>query len=419
MKKQKFLVFVIGIIILTSCNKKNPTETQPKITHPQANIPWASLADSPWPMYHHDPQSTGRSQYKGPRQGIIKWKFEPDSTALIWPAIIIGSDSTVYFSTQNEKTQYGTSSFLYAVYPDGTLKWKYQFEDTQTSDFAPLIAADGTIFIGTTGITDYLNAIDPNGTLKWRRKINVASQINIGLDGTLYFRGGDGYLYAVSQDGAILWNIKEGYGFYYYGCSFSPDGSTIYLFSMTNQHDISALCAVNTSGILLWKYNLQDSLPNNNSLPLVGSNGNIYFGVESIPLSNSKFYSISSKGQLNWFFKCEGGAVGGEEPTIDRDGNLYILSWDSSFSIVSIDYGGNFRWQIKEQLFPYAGYVCDNEGVLYVFQSDITAYKSNGEILWQLNLDGSFNRIAAPAIGLDGTLYVGTYGDTNKLYAIH
>lgn len=32
----------------------------------QVDIPWQTLADSPWPMIKHDPQLTGRSPYKGP-----------------------------------------------------------------------------------------------------------------------------------------------------------------------------------------------------------------------------------------------------------------------------------------------------------------------------------------------------------------
>ena len=149
MKKSIIFLSFISLLLITTCHKKSPTET-PTVNniHPQANIPWPSLADSPWPMYHHDPQSTGRSQYKGPRQGKIKWTFKPDSSAFIWPGIIIGPDSTVYFSTIYEKTRQGKKSFLYALNPDGALKWKYQFNDCNFSDYAPLIVTDGTIFLG-------------------------------------------------------------------------------------------------------------------------------------------------------------------------------------------------------------------------------------------------------------------------------
>jgi len=46
------------------------------ISMPQSHIEWPSLADSPWPMYRHDPQSTNRSQFQGPQTGIPEWILE-------------------------------------------------------------------------------------------------------------------------------------------------------------------------------------------------------------------------------------------------------------------------------------------------------------------------------------------------------
>ena len=61
----KFLVFFL-IFVLISC-KETPREPEKKEDiSSQVDIPWPSLADTPWPMFHHDPQSTGRSKYAGP-----------------------------------------------------------------------------------------------------------------------------------------------------------------------------------------------------------------------------------------------------------------------------------------------------------------------------------------------------------------
>jgi len=68
--------FLLFAILFTTC--KEPTtliDPSPKEDIvPQTDIPWSSLADTPWPMHHHDPQSTGRSNYSGPQNGIISKK---------------------------------------------------------------------------------------------------------------------------------------------------------------------------------------------------------------------------------------------------------------------------------------------------------------------------------------------------------
>ena len=421
MKKLLFFITIFGVVIFLSCHKESPNEPPQVTIQPQVDIPWPSLANSPWPMFHHDPQSTGRSQYTGPRKGRIKWVFYPDNNAQIYPGIIIGSDSTIYFSTTYEKTVQGHNSFLYAIRPDGTLKWKYKFDSPYAPETSvPLIAADRTIFIAGGGSDHYLYAINTDGTLKWKRYASITSSLNIGLDGTLYFRGGDGYLNAMSQDGVLLWKTTIDQGFYYYGISLSPDSKTIYLFNRITppnlQGYISSLCAVGTDGVLRWKYAPGDSFRCLAS-PLVDSDGNIYFGAEGTPLYNSKIYSISADGNLNWSYRC-GGGCGSEDPTMDRYGYLYIHAWLENMAIISLDYEGNFRWQDEQNKYPYAANICDNEGVVYIFQPDVTAYDSHGKLLWQLPLEGRISRIASPAIGFNGILYVGTYGDTNKLYAI-
>ncbi|MEA2075540.1 MAG: NosD domain-containing protein, partial [Euryarchaeota archaeon] len=81
-----------------------------------------SLAESPWPMFQHDAQHTGRSPFIGP--GIIE---NPEITRLIggedtnyFYTPVIGSDGTLYFVARiNGKEG------IYAFAPDGTEKWYY------------------------------------------------------------------------------------------------------------------------------------------------------------------------------------------------------------------------------------------------------------------------------------------------------
>jgi outer membrane protein assembly factor BamB len=125
------------------------------------------LVNSPWPMFQHDLQHTGRSFYSGPQSPTLKWQFQvaglPGSPA-------IGSDGTIYLPTGVPYDD--ITGYLYAVNPDGTLKWRFQFAGLPAST-APAIAADGTIYVHMNGdegnivAIEKLYAVNPDGTLKW------------------------------------------------------------------------------------------------------------------------------------------------------------------------------------------------------------------------------------------------------------
>ena len=70
------------------------------------------VGDTPWPVFRHDPQHTGRSSYKGPDIPVKKWKFNTGADLKSSPAI--GDDGTIYVGSRDEH--------LYAVNPEGTLK---------------------------------------------------------------------------------------------------------------------------------------------------------------------------------------------------------------------------------------------------------------------------------------------------------
>jgi hypothetical protein len=54
----------------------------------------AQLADTLWPMFHHDLNHTRRSPYLGAPTGVEKWNFTSGGEILSSPAI--GSDGTIY-----------------------------------------------------------------------------------------------------------------------------------------------------------------------------------------------------------------------------------------------------------------------------------------------------------------------------------
>jgi hypothetical protein len=106
-------------------------------------------------------------------------------------------------------------------------------------------------------------------------------------------------------------------------------------------------------------------------------------------------------------------------PAIDRDGNvIFQTNTDDTGYINSIDYYGNFNWKVSlGDIYDGAiidhGLVCDASGKIYCgstsgLQTNFWCIDNDGEILWKLNLEG-YEYDTSPAIGSDGTLYIGTH----------
>src|SRR5215470_16613699 len=57
---------------------------------------WAQLASTPWPMFQHDPQHTGRSPFLGPQVPHLQWAFATGDSFSHRNGPVIGSDGTLY-----------------------------------------------------------------------------------------------------------------------------------------------------------------------------------------------------------------------------------------------------------------------------------------------------------------------------------
>ncbi len=424
MKKNMFIFWLLILLLPFYCQKENSTEPEPgNGSHPQVDIPWPSLADSPWPMHHGNPQSTGRSSSIGPDQGIIDWEFHVGHE--IGTSIAIGSDSTIYFGSNGP--------YLWAVNWDGSLKWKHHLSDNSpqyTQACSPLVSADGTIYIGTRG--NLLYAVKSDGTKKWTYEADDWLNnlgMNIGLDGTIYFVDANFWLYAVNPNGSLKWKIGGNYKFQgveMSGIAISPEGSTLYMgCTGTAESDtITGLIAVGIDGVVKWLY---QSFPAYGT-PLVDNKGNIYYGARKPTHSNLSdnvnkrgIFSITQNGKLRWFYSAKMGPM--MDPTMDYDGNLYFAVGDSpsAFELVSVDSNGKLRWIFSDQEFQpiVSSLVNDLEGTIYFSSqsNQIIKISSKGTLKWKIES----NKVVwnSPAIAF-GRLLVGSgIGvDGGKLYCI-
>ena len=369
MKKQIFLIFLLLCLIFsgTGCIKdKNPVDgngdndqTIPS-TMPQTDILWPSLADSPWPMFLHDPQHTGRSSYIGAQEGELEWSFPAGGEIFSSPAI--GDDGTLYFGCEF------SAQSLYALDPNGNEKWHFQAANKVES--SPLVAANGKIYFGDNAHCFY--CLNSDGTLAWKydtEGIFCYSSPTISRDGSLIFvqvaqdfMGGKNGVFAFTPNGTLQWvfrppeSLPELVSF---SPALSPDSHTLYC------PGLGVLYAVDTGGKLKWAYSagISGGAGGLASTPAVDSQGNIYFRIGEL------CYSVTPSGDLRWQTSVLGGTYF-SSPTIGRDGTIYVVGGESTSTesnhLYALDYEGNIKWVFSIHNSSESTPVIDGEGTIYL-----------------------------------------------------
>jgi outer membrane protein assembly factor BamB len=399
-------LIILSILLFSGC--KTSTEPVPPEKKPpgyQEDVPWASLADSPWPMNHHDPQSTGRSKYIGPQSGIIAGKIPAEE---MQSSIAIGMDSTIYFSTSSP-------GYIHAVDYNGEAKWDTTIgREVFTT---PLISEDGTVYI----CSDYRQslAFTSQGKLKWKFSVNDGIWIlgmNIGLDGIIYFIGAYGVLYAVDKEGKLKWKYEDER--FYVGTNsaltFSPDGKVLYI---QGYKDVSVLAFNIETKSVKWtfgEYPLRSS-------PIVDAQGNIYFspGRHSSYPEQPILYSLSPEGKIRWSFIYSINQIvfSNTEPTIDKDGNIYF----GIDTLYSLNYEGKLRWKFGlGDVKIHSPLISDAKGNVYLGLAGfggikIMSVSSEGKKIWEIKIEGERETGTSPVITEDGTLYYPTFRSHNIL----
>lgn len=410
MRYVKLIVLLVGLAALLFCYTKSPNELPQENIHPQVDISWPSLANSPWPIAHGDVQCTGRGKDPGAKRGEIEWIFTTETMGKAYGSPVIGEDGTIYVSTSHQ---------LYAVNPDGTLKW--EFTRGRMNQSSVMVGAGDIIYLscGNTKLdgsyAGYLYALNAKGELLWEYR--TPGQIygytsTIGLDGTIYFTDlyvykfpyTDGLLYAVEgQSGSLKWKTSGTAGFRcseMNSISISPDGSTLYV--VGKDSTMNAIAA--QSGTLLWQIKTGFVLK---TAALVDSDGNIYFYGQKV---DHHFYilSVLNNGEVRW--KCEIDEVkyldDKADMHMDKDGNIYFCNDDH---LCSIDYSGNLRWKapFPTAFDPSTPIIGDSEGNIYLPLSEeyVLAFDNKGNKF--------FEHYVGSATGINGAIASG------RLYLNH
>ncbi len=338
------------------------------------------LANTPWPMFGHDLSHTGRSPYRGPQVGKLRWADPTNGWVTSSP--VIGSDGTIYFGSYDYK--------LYATKPDRTTKWEYT--TSGAIDSSPAIGVDGTVYVGSHDGNLY--AIKPGGTLKWKYTTGGVHRSSpaVSPDGTIYFGSIDDHLYAISSNGVLKWRYTTG-GPIQFSPAIGLDG-TIYIGSSDYN-----LYAIKPDGTLRWRYFTYPYNPS--SSVAIGSDGTIYLG-----LGDKYLYAIND-GVTKWRFGT--GDVVEAAPAIGSDGTIYANSCDGNFYAITPEGTLKWRYVAAESGLVRSSPAIDLDGTVYFGSSDTRLYavKSDGTLKWSVDLGYKIH--SSPAIGMDGVVYVGSY----------
>ncbi len=146
--------------------------------------------------------------------GSLRWSYETEGR--IDSAAAIAPDGTIYFGSADGK--------LYALTSEGALKWSVGVGKGLMVFVSPALAKDGTVYVGTAGTAPLgtsqpqqeasypFIAFNPQGEREWEFQLSywVRSSPTVISDGTIYFGGWDGNLYALSPKGELRWQIALG-----------------------------------------------------------------------------------------------------------------------------------------------------------------------------------------------------------------
>ena len=354
---------------------------------------------APWPMYGGDVQHSGRSEVEGPASPNVKWVFR---AGLVANSPAVGADGSLYFGSLDGN--------LYALDPDGAELWRADFG--QISGI-PALDEAGTVYAGAASpIEEMFYAFDRYGRIRWAYHVEfyvIESSPIVGPDGSIYLAASNpqtagGALVALNPDGSERWRYDVG-SRVSFSPSLGPDG-TVYVGAGNGN-----LYAVDPDGRLKW----EKSLLTVTSSAAVGDDGTIYLGT------GASYQALNpADGSPIWAFSPVDGEAD-STPAMGAGGRVYLTSSDNEIYTLNPD--GTRAWtfaaeQEGEREVHFSSPVTlDGARVLYAGtrEGELFAVNPDGTLRWRLYLPEGGMVLVGPAIGADGTLYVGA---GSNLYAV-
>jgi outer membrane protein assembly factor BamB len=412
MKLKKILIpfyLILSTLYLFSCGPNEPGDPPELVPIPgyQHDIPWPSLADSPWPINRGNPQATGRSKFIGPTQGIISGIYEVSED--VYSSAVLNSDHILFFNSY-----LGT----HAIDAEGNEKW-FVRNNLWKNKSVPILTRDSVLV--TLNLYGELNAYSFDGRKKWifqSGEKTIVEMINIDLNGNIYFTDIPNNLYCINSLGELQWkhqlqDLSKSSNF---SMSFSPDCKTLYL--PGNSHSIYAFDIITKT--IKWSFGNSEQ----EQAPLIDNQNNIYLHAISDSYNNSKpaLFSVNKDGDVNWFYPHNSRYLIGpfSEPTINKWGDIYF-GYDTLYCV---DYKGRLNWKYNLDNHITVPLVNDADGNIYFIKSKrfaegVICLSRKGELLWEFlfpdGLSGGTG-FESPVLG-NGVMYL-LSNNNNLIYKI-
>jgi len=362
-----------------------------------------------WPMFLHDAQNTGRSEYSGPQTNNLRWTYilQAGTNAGYVGTPIVGQDGAIYIGAG-----WMNSGYLYALDKDGNVKWTSP--NLGACPNVPAIASDGTVYFGLYDYGSYFYALNPqDGSVKWNFLVgDCTSATKIGQDGTIYFTSETYYLYALEPTGQLKW--QHYIGQVTSAPAIGPDG-TIYV--TWGVWGAVALYAVSPDGNYKWSTGLQVG-GNFSTNVSISKDGIIYLcgqyalcAVE--PVQGTIIWTFAPGVQL---YYCVPIQSNDNKIIVASQGKIYFINASDGIMLNTYDYE-------DASLVPLQC-VVDKDGVVYTSfvntssvsgPSEFLAINSDGTEKWSYDLYWPY--YTQPAIS-NGVLYVAEI-DQNYNFVLH
>ncbi len=338
------------IIVLLSCSEDG-TGPKPKPPGYQEDIPWPSLADTPWPTYSANMQRTNRTNFKAPVNGEL---YKTLDNYFNESSFVVGADSNIYFGSS-----YGV---LHSLDKNFNENWNKQITPSGLEiNSAPVILSDNTIVISNQNGKEILS-LNNLGNILWAFPLDkIVSNIGIAvdLDTNIYFVDYDRTLYSINNKGQLNWKM-EGYNFSSesaHALAFSPDGTILYV---KGRNPTLYAVDVNIPNIV-WTFGEDD----NSNSPLVDNQGNIYLLMKLNPSRHTgELVSLSSTGSLNWSISINNRVLFNVAfgLCMNSDGDL-LMAYDSLYSV---SFEGMLNWKIPLEDHTVVEPICDTDDFIMV-----------------------------------------------------
>lgn len=245
------------------------------------------------------------------------------------------------------------------------------------------------------------NGPDMIGKMNWKfslQDVVSTSEPVIDAQGNILFGANNGDVFSISKEGTTNWRVNIGKG-----AQSSPTlDHEQYLYLVVNHGDRNSLYKVDGAGNLLWATRLEH---NKHFEPILDKDGNIYI------VTWHDLVKINSAGYHLWSFSCRNIS---SYPVFDSKGNVYFSAREEPGVLISLTKDGDLRWK-KEYGKCYLEFapIVDKEDHLYFAFADEQSLHS----LYSIDTDGNMNWkytpgdrgfISSPALSNEGYLVLGT-----------